>query len=1412
MENTSFYIPTDRRRAMLHKQRLAQFSTGTVLFADISGFTPLTNALVAEFGARRGADELTRQLNTVYNVLIAAVDRFDGSVINFSGDAITCWFGAESGATAPLGEALATAEQLSVTSILRAIASALAMQQAMQEFAQLALEGNLHVNLAIKTAIAAGTVQRMLVGNADIQLIDVLAGATLDRVAATEQMAQKGEVLLDQETLAHIHPWVTVGVWRTNPVTQLRYATVTTLQQAIEPVAVNTLDLGLPEADVKPWVLPAVYSRFLSEQGRFLAELRPATALFLRFEGLDYDQDREAGRKLDRYVCWVQKLITRYEGSLIQLTTGDKGSYLYAAFGAPIAHDDDSTRAVAAALELRTAPPEFSFITAVQIGISQGLMRVGAYGSDTRRTYGVLGEETNIAARLMTQAKPGQVLISQVVADAVADDYQLLSLGLIRLKGKPEPQPIHAVLGARPRTDERLTKLYATPLVGREPELARLLQALEAGLAGQGQIVRIEGSAGVGKSHLTANFIEQARARGLEIAVAACQSTSQDIAYFAGRQIARVLFGLATPAPQSELAQIAQIEAAINLMNPSWLLRMPLLGELVGLPIPDNPTTAAFDPRLRQEALISLAIEIVQTRARQQTLLLLFEDIHWIDEASQGILLALSRVITSAPILLMFVHRPPTRDNDPFLTEIAALPNQTHLILEELSPVGVAALAYNRLGGAISPLALSLIQAQAQGNPFFTEELIDALIDANHLISVENSWTLAPALVNTLRDTDCLSQIDGEWRVPPDAPLAAVELGIPTTIHGIVLARLDRLPEPVKLTMKVASVIGRVFTYELLEKAHPVQRDIALLAQQMETLLRRDFARIERPAPQLSYIFKHNITQEVVYQTLLEDQLHELHRAVATVLEELQPDKIEDLAFHFYNADLRRWDVRRKALQYLEVAGNRAQHDYANETALNYFNRALLLDQRWSWLRAKIEILHILGRRDEERSTLEQLAQVPDASEFEAALLWGDYHEAISDYTQAQSVIQWSLTLAQTGSDLAGEARCFARLGMIAWRQGDYEAAGQAYQAALGVIQAGEQFREEEAEARYGLGLVYRQQGKYDEAKVQFERDLALNRQQANRQNEAKALNALGHVELLRRNYHKAISYYQESLAIRQAIGDRAGVGASLLSLAQGLGYIGDHSQAEPMLHEALKIHQVMNSRWWETLIWNELGILYFMVGNLEKAQECLNHGLSLSKAIGDEARQAYILCNLGQVLRDQNNLAGAEEILTNGLFIAQTQGDVNLEAIYLSDLAMVSMRAKRFDEAIQRANDSLKKFTTLDLVLSTTTNLTTLAAAHLALGDQAQALDYAHQALNILDECHGEGPDFPHRDYWTCFEVLQTMGETVRAQQALQAAHHLLMAQAGKISDAAMRQSYLENIAYNLEIVRTMQSDDLAA
>ncbi len=1441
MQPAAAYIARDRRRALATGASLPEATTGATLFADISGFTPLTTALVRSYGARRGADELTRHLNIVYTALISEVERYGGSVIGFSGDAITCWFAAPSPAS----------HSELIEAIRQAATAALAMQAAMKNYQSIRLPAGDMVTLAIKTAVAAGPARRFAVGDPAIQLIDVLAGVTLDRMAATEQMAKQGELVLDEPTVHRLQPAPTIAEWRTQPNTGERFAVVARLAQPATPVDPQPVTL-LPEAEASAWVLPPVYARLQSEGGRFLAELRPATALFLKFTGLDYDNDPEAANKLDQYIRWVQSIVNHYEGALIQLTTGDKGTYLYAAFGAPIAHDDDIRRAVTTALELRTPPPHCPFIATTQIGISQGAMRVGAYGSATRQTYGVLGDETVVAARLMTHAPPGHVLVSQVIADAIGDEFRLQPLGEVKLKGKATPQPLYAVL--QPITRSRqLYDLYPTPLVGRAKELAQIATELAAVRQGQGRLVRIEGSAGVGKSHLVAEAARQAHQQGLTIVSGACQSTNQDTAYFAIRLAMRALLELDTvdtehlftppyPSPakggnngahessspyQGEdrrgwlsrydatvETQIEHVTATVTTLNPAWSLRLPLLRDLLALPIPDNATTAAFDAKLRYEALISLVVDLVQSYAQRQPLLLIFEDIHWMDEASQGVVLALARMVQSAPLLLLLVQRPPVREHDPFLSEVAALTPQTHLSLEELTPEGIAALVQQRLDRGqvratpVSPLALSLIQVQTQGNPFFAEELVDALLDDGYLQPSAEGWMLSPALIQRLRNSGCLARVDTVEVVAADAPLGTVELGLPSTIQGVILARLDRLPEPVKLTVKVASVIGRLFNHELLLHAHPIKPEDVLLTQQLDTLLQRDFARVEQPEPRRAYLFKHNITQEVVYQTLLADQRQELHLAVARTLEASQPENVDDLALHYYNSDMLQAPVRDRALHYLDAAGLRAKRDYANETALSYFNRALEIEERADWLKAKVEVLHILGRREEEAATLQSLTHQAMSSPFDLALLWGEYYEAVSDYTQAEESVKQAMKLTEVEDNQEGQARSLARLGLLAWRQGKYEEAEQLYSEALTMVTTVQNYQAVEAEVHYGLGLVYRQQGKYENAEESFKRNLLISSELAHRPNEARALNALGSIEQMRRNYQHAITYYEKALVIRETVGDRSGIGTSLLNIAQSLASLGDHRKVEQMLREALTIQRSVADRSSEAAIWNELGILYLMIGNLDESRSCLTQGLNISQKIGAEILQAYILGNLGMVLRDLGEVEKAKESLNECLHSARSHGDIHLEASCLNDLALLNLYQQCHNEAIEQAQISLEKFQSLKLELSTTSNLAVIASAQLALGNCTEALATVGKALHILDNHAGEGADFAQRDYWMCYQVLQVLGETSLATHALSSAYHLLVQQSQKISDLEMRKSYLENVEYNRNILQAINED----
>ncbi|MBK8046339.1 MAG: hypothetical protein IPK16_03930 [Anaerolineales bacterium] len=401
------FLAQDRRVALARGVELPAIADGAVLFADISGFTPLTEALAAKLGPSRGAEALTRLLNLVYAALIGEVERHGGSVIGFSGDAITCWF-----SSSQVDPTCASAA---------AVACASALHTAMGQFAGVMVVDGVHAALSVKVAVASGAAMRCIVGDPARQRIEVIAGATLDRMAAAEQSARQSETVVDQVTAARLElspanvetrttaTGEPLFVWRSKDIAY----------HATPPEALPVL----PRSITQPWLLPAVQERLVAGQGRFTAELRPATALFLHFAGIDFEHDADAANQLDRFVRWVQQVISHFEGALIQLTTGDKGSYLYAAFGAPITHDDDPLRAVAAAMQLRQPPAEIAGKLVLRIGVSYGLMRVGPYGSANRLTYGVLGDATNMAARLMVQAPEGAVWLSEQVAAQVEARY-----------------------------------------------------------------------------------------------------------------------------------------------------------------------------------------------------------------------------------------------------------------------------------------------------------------------------------------------------------------------------------------------------------------------------------------------------------------------------------------------------------------------------------------------------------------------------------------------------------------------------------------------------------------------------------------------------------------------------------------------------------------------------------------------------------------------------------------------------------------------------------------------------------------------------------------------------------------------------------------------------------------------------
>jgi tetratricopeptide (TPR) repeat protein len=543
------------------------------------------------------------------------------------------------------------------------------------------------------------------------------------------------------------------------------------------------------------------------------------------------------------------------------------------------------------------------------------------------------------------------------------------------------------------------------------------------------------------------------------------------------------------------------------------------------------------------------------------------------------------------------------------------------------------------------------------------------------------------------------------------------------------------------------------------------------------------------------------MTQEVIYHALVEQQQQLVHGAVGYAWESIDDQAIEQLAYHF-----QRSSVRHKSLYYLALAARKAQHSYANHTALNYYNQALALEARWEWQQGRIEVLHILGQRAEERAALEALHTQPDAPAFAVAYLWGEYYEAISQYMEAETAFQGALTNARAQASLLGEVRCLAQLGFIHWRRGDATHAQSCYQQVLTFLQAHPTRTDEEqhvlTQTLNGLGTLYRQQGQLSQAEEVYQQALVISRTSRNRLEEARALDNLGGVAFLQRNYEQAIRSYDAALQSRRMTGDRAGEGVTLCNVALAYQEQGDYGRALAALAKAHIIHQSTGNRWEEVNVSMNLGILYTELGDWRQARRHLERGLTVAQNIGDEEGRAYLLSNLGLVALYQGQWAEAERHLTEGLVYMQREENQPQIAFFLSYLAMVELAAGALVQAQAHAEQALAIRQALGLRVRMADNLALLAAIHRARHEIAVATTYAQQALAILQQCEGVGPEFPQQDYFICYQVFAAQGEPETAAQALRSAYQVVMQRAQKIDDAALRRSFLNQVSINREII----------
>ncbi|WP_151083240.1 AAA family ATPase [Nocardioides cynanchi] len=1099
-DNPQAYIPGDRRRALERGEELPRLARGAAMFVDISGFTPLTEALARELGGRRGAEELSATLDRIFSALLEPLHIWQGSVIYFSGDAVTAWIDGDDG--------------------VRATACALAMQEVMGRVGVVSTPGGVPVTLGVKVAVAVGEVHRFVVGTPDVQLIDVLAGRLMDSLAAAEGQSRAGEVVLDQGALASLGERVRLRGTREG------VGVVDGLLAPPSPPEALPVWPDLPEEIARQWLLPPVWERMVAGRGELLADLRPAVPVFVHFGGLDFEQDPHAPEVLDDFVTRAQRALDEQGGSVLQLTIGDKGAYLYGVFGSPLAHEDDAARACEAALRLLEIADDVP-VTDVQVGIATGRLRSGTYGHHQRRTFCCLGDAVNLAARLMTRAPVGGIWVHGEVAAAAGDRFDWQELPSIQVKGREQEVAVRRLRGrASRRTPSASGALNA--IVGRDEELGRLRELWAGAAAGRGQLVVVQAEAGTGKSRLVGELVRELVTAGVPVSIGEATPLGTQVAYAGWRGIWAGLLGL-----DGEGVDAAAVADAVRRLAPGLVGRAPLLGPVLGVTLPDSALTASFDGELRKASLEDLLRQLLAARAAVSGFAVVIEDAHWLDALSRDLLEVLGRAVASLPVLVMITSRP---DGTP----LAGLPlgrsgHVTDLVLDALGPEAATALVDERhralVGTEPAPELVATVVERAEGNAFYLEQLVDYVVA--HAAPEDGS-------------------------IDPDA------LELPSSLHSLVLSRIDAQPEGPRRAVKVASVIGRTFRSPLVAAAYPDLGDEPVVHDDLVAVASTRLIELENPAER-AFAFGHAVTRDVAYDSLPFSIRTVLHGRVGDALES-EPDgpdrHLDLLAYHYSRSD----DVP-KQRHYLLAAAAAARASYANETAISYLEQALPL-----------------VAPEEQNAVLLQLAEA---------------RELGGDWAGAEEAVARALRAADDTDDLAGSARARTARAELARKQGRYT-------EALTELEAAEEaFTRVGDEAGRGRvlhlrGTLASQQGHVEEARAAYEASLALRERLGDEAGVAAMLTNLALVAEDEDDLVEAERLGQEGLARRRALDDRRAVSVSLTNMGMLATVRGDLELALERFTEAQALAEEVGDRWLDAVGHHNLGNATRDLGDLD--------------------------------------------------------------------------------------------------------------------------------------------------------------------------------------------------------------------
>jgi class 3 adenylate cyclase/tetratricopeptide (TPR) repeat protein len=980
----------------------------------------------------------------------------------------------------------------------------------------------------------------------------------------------------------------------------------------------------------------------------------------------------------NRFFEFALDEVHRYEGTINQFL----GDGFMALFGAPIAYEDHARRAVLAALgmqrrltehraDFRLPPGE---ALAVRMGLNTGLVVVGSIGDNLRMDYTAVGDTTNLAARLQQSAPPEVILVSQTTSRLVQEQAYLEAIPLMQVKGKEAPVVAYKLLGHRPRRSPgaRLGERTLSRFAGRERDLAVLHEVLAQVEAGQGQVVGIVAEAGVGKSRFLYEFRQSLREKRLTYLAGSCLSYGQTIPYLPLIDILRHNCGITeADSPETVTTKVRQGLQEVGLdaeAGAPYLLH--LLGVQAG-----TESLAALSPEAIKTRTFDTLRQMSLRGSRQQPLIFEVEDLHWIDKTSEDYLMSLVESLTGAPILLLGTYRPGYRPpwvEKSYTTQVALRP-----LASRDSLVVVRSVAPR---GQLSDHLTQVILAKAEGNPFFLEELTRAMVEQGEL---------------------------------------QADVAVPDTIQGVLMARIDRLPDAVKRLLQTASVLGRTFSVRLLEAIWEGPGAVEPLLGELQRL---EFIYEHTEVDEPIYVFKHVLTQEVAYDSLLHERRRALHARIVEAIETLYadrlPEQVDRLARHAF------WgEVWAKAAVYYRQAGAKAFARSALREAVAGFEQGLVavehlpesqerreqaIDLRLD-MRNALLALGAFGAMFDHLCEAERLAaSLDDQRRLGWVSAYLSCHFCVTgDPDRAVETGQRALALAMASEDCALEVMATFFLGVLHLSLGDYRQAVHYHRKNVETL-TGEWLHERCGEA--GLPSVFSRAfldwslaelGAFAEGIVCGEEAVQIAEATVDQPfTLSQAYFYVGLLHLRKGDLPQAIAMLERSLGVCQA-GD---IPLILSYAASHLGYAyalsGRLTEALLLLEQGVEQCAATKQMYLYPLFVAHLGEAYLLAGRIADADQQARHALERSRDLKQRGHEAYALRLLGEIAaqRQPPDAEAAAAAYRQAITLADELGMRPLTAHCHLGLGTLYARTGRPEQARAELSAAMELYRTMDM------------------------------------------------------------------------------------------------------------------